>query len=315
MANSICNVAIVGAGYMAREHIRAFLDISSVKVTGIYSRTRAKAEALALEYGIETVCDSVAELYEQTQANLVVVAVPELEVNAVCQSCFKYSWAALIEKPAGYNLEDAEEIEAVARRLERRAYVALNRRHYGSTQVVLQDLGSQIGPRLIKIQDQEGPTAALAAGQPELVVRNWMYANSIHLIDYFSLLGRGNITRVEPTIRYDPKSPRYVAATITFDSGDLGLYEAVWDGPGPWTVSVNADAKRWELRPLEKAAFQLAGARTLQPVEDHPWDTQFKPGLRRQAEQAALAALGQPADLPTLRDALASMRLTNLIYS
>ena len=50
-------------------------------------------------------------------------------------------------------------------------------------------------------------------------------------------------------------------------------------------------------------------------IEDDAWDTSFKPGLRRQAELAVLAASGQHTELPTLQDALASMRLTQAIYS
>lgn len=318
MSNTTCKVAFVGAGYMAREHIRAFQDVPGVTVVGIHSRTRAKAESLAQEFGPMAVCDSVDELYEKTQADLVVVAVQELSVNPVCQACFVHPWVALIEKPAGYNLADAMEIEAAARSRGRRAFVALNRRHYGSTRAVLSDLENLAGPRLIKVQDQEAPAAALESGQPELVVQNWMYANSIHLIDYFSLFARGQVSNVVQTIRFDSARPRYVASTISFDSGDIGLYEAIWDGPGPWTVSVNTDGKRWEMRPLEKAAYQLAGTRVLQPAPDEAWDTQFKPGLRHQAQmavQAVHAATGRPAGLPTLQDALASMRLTHAIYS
>jgi predicted dehydrogenase len=318
MSTKTCKVAMVGAGYMAREHIRAFQDVPGVAVVGIHSRTRAKAESLAQELGGIAVYDSVNELYEKTQADLVVVAVPELSVNKVCQACFAHPWVALIEKPAGYNLADAQEIEAAARAQQRRAFVALNRRHYGSTRAVLSDLNSHAGPRLIKVQDQEAPAAALESGQPELVVQNWMYANSIHLIDYFSIFARGKVTNVAQTIRFDRVRPRYVAATITFDSGDAGLYEAIWDGPGPWTVSVNTDDKRWEMRPLEKAAYQLAGTRVLQPTPDDVWDTQFKPGLRHQAQMAVQAvheANGQPAGLPTLQEALESMRLTHAIYS
>jgi predicted dehydrogenase len=168
---------------------------------------------------------------------------------------------------------------------------------------------------LIKVQDQEDPVTALQSGQPTLVIENWMYANSIHLIDYFRLLGRGRIVDVAPTIRWDPARPRYVAARITFDSGDIGLYEAIWEGPGPWAVSVNTPGKRWEMRPLERASYQLAGKRVLEPAEDHPWDTQFKPGLRRQAELAVRAASGRQTELPTLQDALESMRLTQAIYA
>lgn len=314
-SQATCRVAIVGAGYMSREHIRAFQDVHAVEISGIHSRSRARAEALAKEFHLPMVCDSISELYEKTAADLVVVSVPELSANAVCVACFEHPWTALIEKPAGYNVADAEAIEAVARAKGRNAYVALNRRHYGSTRAVVANLATLPGPRLIKVQDQEGAIAALHAGHPRLVVENWMYANSIHVIDYFSLLGRGKVTDVAPVIRWDPQHPRYVAARISFDSGDIGLYEAIWDGPGPWAVSVNTPEKRWELRPLEKASYQLSGKRVLEPVADDLWDTRFKAGLRRQAELAVHAALGSPTELPTLQDALASMRLTQAIYA
>lgn len=310
-----CKVAIVGAGYMSREHVRAFQDVPGVEITGIHSRTRSRAEALAKEFHLPNVCSSISELFEKTAADLVVVSVSELSVHEVCCACFEYPWTALIEKPAGYNVADAEAIESVARAKGCRAYVALNRRHYGSTRAVVADLATQSGPRFIKVQDQENMTAALQAGQPRLVVENWMYANSIHVIDYFSLLGRGKVSAVAPVMRWDTKHPRYVAARINFDSGDVGLYEAIWEGPGPWAVSVNTPEKRWEMRPLEKASYQLLGKKMLEPIKDDVWDARFKPGLRRQAELAVLAASGQHTELPTLQDALASMRLTQAIYA
>src|SRR5690242_611826 len=115
MTEEDCIVAIVGAGYMAREHIRAFTDIPGVRIAGMVSRTRSRAEALALEFNIPLVCDSIPELYEKTRAGLVVVAVPELSANPVSRECFQYPWVILFEKPVGYHLADAEEIEANAR--------------------------------------------------------------------------------------------------------------------------------------------------------------------------------------------------------
>jgi len=310
----ICKVAIVGAGYMAREHIRAFQDIAGVQIAGIYSRTRSRAEALSIEFSIPSVCDSVSELFNITEANLVVVTVPELAMNTVSKACFVYPWTVLLEKPAGYNLSDAEDIEAAALANNRRVYVALNRRHYSSTGIVLRDLKKLPGQRYIRVQDQQDQASALKAGQPKTVVDHWMYANSIHVIDYFLLLGRGNICAVEPIIPWDSVQPRYVVAKVSFESGDVGLYEGIWNGPGPWAVSVNTPEKRWEMRPLEQAAFQIAGQRKLEAVESHPWDTQFKPGLRLQAEKAVAAALGEINDLPTLQNSLESMRLVAAIF-
>ena len=310
----ICKVAVIGAGYMAREHIRAFQDIPGVQIVGINSRTRVRAEEMAAQFNIPAVCDSVSELYDTTKADLVVVTVPELAMNTISRACFEYPWTILLEKPAGYNLADAEDIELAASTKNCRVFVALNRRHYSSTQVVLNDLKALPGQRYILVQDQEDQVSALQAGQPKTVVDNWMYANSIHVIDYFLMLGRGKICAVEPIIPWNPYEPRYVLSKVSFDSGDVGLYEGIWSGPGPWAVSVNTPDKRWEMRPLEQAAFQIAGQRKIEAVESHPWDTQFKPGLRLQAEKAVAAAKGNVNDLPTLQNAMESMRLVQAIF-
>lgn len=307
-------MAVIGAGYMAQEHIRAFQDIPDVQIVGIHSRTKARAEEMAAQFHIPMVCDSIPELYNTTQADLVVVAVPELAMNRVSRACFEYPWTVLLEKPAGYNLSDAADIEAAARSKNRRVFVALNRRHFSSTQSVLNDLKKNTGQRFIRVQDQQDQKRALQVGQPKTVVDNWMYANSIHLIDFFLILGRGKIRAVEPIIPWNSENPRIVAAKVSFDSGDVGLYEGVWSGPGPWAVNVCTPEKRWEMRPLEQAAFQIAGQRAMETIASHPWDTQFKPGLRLQAEKTVAAAQGKINDLPTLQVAMESMRLVAAIF-
>lgn len=312
--NNLCKVAFVGAGYMSSEHSKAFQDIPGVELSGIFSRTRARAEKLAEEFGVQDVCSSIADLYEKTKAQLVVISVPELSVREVCLEAFKYPWVCLIEKPAGYDLADAECILERATLLKRQAFVALNRRHHSSTRVILEDIAKLAGPRLIHVYDQEDQIAARKAGQPELVVQNWMYANSIHVVDYLSILGRGEIVSVDPIIRWMPENPCFVMAKITYDSGDVAIYEAVWNGPGPWSVTVTTQEKRWEMRPLEQASFQVYGSRKLEPVAIHEWDTKFKPGLRVQAAEAVKAVMGQPHTLPSLEDSMKSMRLVQAIY-
>lgn len=314
MTKGQCLVAVVGAGYTAREHIRAFQDMPGVSIAGIYSRTHARAEALAVEHHIPLVCDSIPELYEKTGAHLVVIAVPELAANAVSRACFEYPWTALLEKPAGYNLVDAEEIAAVAQLKNRRTFVALNRRFYSSTKAAFVDLQTNPDKRFIQVFDQQDQRRALQAGQPQLVVDHWMYANSIHVVDYLRLFGRGNISRVDPVIRWNPHNPSVVVAKLEFDSGDVGLYIGIWNGPGPWAVAIHTTRRRWELKPLEQAIYQDAGERQLQVVEPNSWDKEFKPGFRLQAGEAVAAAMGQPTRCVTLADALGTMRLISRIF-
>lgn len=312
--DEICRVVIIGAGYTAREHIRAFADVPGVVIAGIHSRTRSRAEVLAKEYTIPLICDSVTELYEKTKADLVVVAVPELSMRVVSTVCFEYPWTVLLEKPAGYNIVDAQVIKEAAQGKDRRVFVALNRRFYSSTQVVKDDISSLDSTRFIKVQDQQDQKAALASGQPQIVVDNWMYANSIHLVDYFSMFGRGKIIRVDPVVPWDPDQPGIVVAKIVFNSGDIGLYEGTWNGPGPWAVTINTPLKRWELRPLEQLSFQNRGERKTQLVKQHLWDQTFKPGFRLQAKHAVSAALGKESESTTLAEAFDSMLLVQDIF-
>jgi predicted dehydrogenase len=314
MSNKKVVIAVVGAGYMAKEHIRAFSDIDDVIVSGICSRTRSKSEDLAKMFAIKNVCDSVDELYLTTQADMVVIAVSELSVYKVCLDSFKYSWLSLIEKPAGYTFLQAQAIAAAAEKLGRRAYVALNRRHYGSTRAVVKELENVEGNRLVHVYDQENPMAALEAGCPEDVVKNWMYANSIHVVDYLSMFGRGTVTSVQPIIRWNPDKPQFVMAKIVFSSGDIGIYECIWDGPGPWSVTVTTQQRRWEMRPLERATVQLYKSRKLEQLPESAWDSQFKPGLRLQAEEAIRAVRMESTCLPTLGDAMESMTIVKSIY-
>jgi predicted dehydrogenase len=307
-------VALIGAGYMASEHAKAFADMADVELAGVYSRSQSRAKALADKHGIGQVCDSIESLYASTSADLVIVAVPELAVADVCAQVFRHSWMSLIEKPAGYDLEDARRIANTAKLFGRNAYVALNRRHYSSTRAVLTDASSVDLPRLVHVLDQENPLAALEAGQPKLVVENWMYANSIHIIDYLRLFCRGTVESVEHLIRWQPRDPRFVLAKLAFSSGDVGIYQATWNGPGPWAVSVTTQLKRWEMRPLEQASVQVYKSRKIDPIEPNAWDTTFKPGLRQQAEEALRALRGEPTLLPTLAEGLETMELTRWIY-
>jgi predicted dehydrogenase len=307
-------IAFVGAGYMAEEHMRAFASLPEVLIAGVHSRTRPRAEKLAASYNT-AVYDSVSDLYHKTQADLVVVTVVELSMADVASACFAYPWTVLLEKPAGYDLADATRIRDAADRAGRRVYVALNRRAYSSTRRAVAELQKDASQRFIKVIDQQDQQAAIQVNkQPEIVARNFMFANSIHVIDYFRVLGRGEIAGVDPILRWDAERPGLVLAKVHFTSGDVGLYEGIWNGPGPWIVTVNTAERRLEMRPLEQVSVQLRGTRTVTPLEFDQDDKTYKPGLRYQAIQALAASRGQPAQLATIQDSWQSMKLVADIF-
>lgn len=307
-------IAFIGAGYMASEHLKAFSAFAEFSIVGICSRTHAKAEKLAAEYNTP-VFTSIDELYVQTKADLVVVTVNELSMSAVCEQIFQYPWLCFLEKPVGYNYEEASAISERAFAADHKPFVAFNRRSYSSTRSALAYLNNNdIGSRLVSVLDQQDISAALEMGQPKLVADNYMYANSIHLIDYFNLFCRGKVSAVEASIPWNQDNPEHVVATIKYDSGDVGVYQAVWNGPGPWAVSVSNAQCRLEMRPLESLKIQKRGQRILEEIAIDPIDTSYKPGLYFQALQILNYFKGESVSLATLDDSLSSMKLCSMIY-
>jgi predicted dehydrogenase len=308
------NVAIIGAGYMANEHIKAFNDISDVCVLGIYSKTKLKSEKLAAIYNIQNVCDSIDDLYKKTKADIVVVCTSVLSIHDISIECFRYKWVCLIEKPVGYNLEEAKSIFEQSVTSKSRVYVSLNRRNYSSTISVIESLKKNSNNRLVHIYDQQNTINALLAGQPKAVVDNWMFANSIHLVDYFNIFCRGEVVKIDKIIPWEGNSTNFILTKILFDSGDIGIYESIWNAPGPWAVVITTTDIRWELRPLEQAFIQSNESRKLEPIIIKEQDLKFKPGLRQQAQEIVNVVLNKKNNAVLLSSAMKTMQLVDKIY-
>ena len=89
------------------------------------------------------------------------------------------------------------------------------------------------------MQDQQDQETPASLGHPQAVVENWMCANSIRSIDNLRLFGRGSMASVTPVVGWSPGSSQMVVAKVEFESADIGSYEGIWKGPGPWAVSVS----------------------------------------------------------------------------
>ena len=300
-------LAIIGAGGMAREHIKAFQSIG-VEVTGIYSRTAPKAKALADEFAIKHVCSSIDELYEQTKADYVVVTVNVIDVANIIRQAAKYSWKILAEKPAGHNYAEAVALEKALGAKAADVFVALNRRSLSSLMNAKSGMEKAASRRIVEISDQQNIAAALAGGHPEEVVKYWMYANSIHSIDIMNYFCRGNVRQVTNLSKWHGADTDFVLAHVIYDSGDEAFYRCYFKQPGPWSAVVATEQARYEMRPLEKLQIQNAGERVLNEVPASEADLKFKPGFVVQA-QNFVSGKGI-----TLTEANRSMELAYKIY-
>ena len=168
----------------------------------------------------------------------------------------------------------------------------------------------------MQIYDQEDPSSALAMGRNKLVrVTNGIC--KLYSFDRsFPCFCRGEVADVLNAIPWVPGyEAKITHSVIKFDSGDLGIYHSIWNGPGPWSVSINAGEKRFEMRPLERLLTQTYPSRQRDEAVLDDCDIMFKPGFLKQMKGYIHALNGEANELPRLCDYLRSVELTDTLYS
>lgn len=103
-------IAIVGAGFIVNEcHLPAYRD-AGYQVDGIYSRTAAKAQALADKFAIPRVYSSFDELLGDPRIDIVDLAVPPQEQPGLIRQAARAGKAIMAQKPLAESYEEAEAI-------------------------------------------------------------------------------------------------------------------------------------------------------------------------------------------------------------
>ena len=193
--------------------------------------------------------------------------------------------------------------------------VGLNRRNYLTTLKVLQDLKNNHSKRFVQIYDQQDLKNISVKKQPILVKKNWMFANSIHLIDYFNIFCRGKIKKIKNFHRVNRIKTNVIISQIEFSSGDIGQYNCIWNMPGPWAVNVTSQSIRYEIKPLEILKIQRRGSTQLVKLNlNYTRDLGCKPGLAKQVEQIYFFLRKKKNNLVKLKDSYETMKLINRIY-
>ena len=84
-------------------------------------------------------------------------------------------------------------------------------------------------------------------GKSLKLIKNWMYANSIHLIDYANFLTRGKLKN----IKFIKKIKVKLIVFYILALNDNVNYICRWNKPGPWQVQLSLKNYYFELSPLE----------------------------------------------------------------
>jgi predicted dehydrogenase len=310
-------VGLIGAGLIARQHLTAMSRVPELVAVGISSRTRAKAEALAGEFGLAHVCDSPEELVRDARPDALMVLVSPQAMAQMATQCLDFGLPLFLEKPVGLSVAEAEEAARLAGEKGVPNMVGFNRRHYSIFQQGLERVLSRGRLLSVMVEGSERMSVARATGRfTDEVLRAWIFANATHTIDLLRHFG-GEPEEVcaFATSLHEPLGDQF-AACLRFPGGVLGSFTGNWHSPGGWAVVLKGEGVTAEFRPLETCRVSYADG-TSEVLEPDADDAVVKPGfpgqLRAFAQLARTGRLAPPSQ--DLAGALLTMRLAGSLIA
>lgn len=130
------NLAIIGAGKMAYEHLRLFRSLKKISLTLVFSRKIENAKKIADHFQIK---NHTNRLQDITNYNLdgILICVSADSIFSVTKNLIKYKIPMLIEKPVGLSLKEAMILASLSKKYQTPNIVALNRRYYSNVMKVI----------------------------------------------------------------------------------------------------------------------------------------------------------------------------------
>jgi predicted dehydrogenase len=106
-------VGLVGAGHISRTHLLSFRRVADARVVGVWSRTRARAEAFAREFALDLATDHVEELVGAV--DVVCVNSPNALHAEHAILAARAGKHVIVEKPLAVNLDEGRAMLEAAR--------------------------------------------------------------------------------------------------------------------------------------------------------------------------------------------------------
>jgi len=304
-------VGLVGAGFIARQHLLAMARVPGLQAVGVASRTPARAAELAAEFAIPLVAETPEALVAQARPDALMVLVSVSAMAQVALGCLSFGLPLFLEKPVGLAAAEAETVEEAARVAGVPNMVGFNRRHYSVFRQGMEKIRERGRLLAVTIEGSERMAAVRGSGRfPQDVLRGWLFANATHTIDLLRHFG-GEPEEIHALCAslHEPLGDQF-SACLRFAGGSLGSYTANWHSPGGWGVVLKGEGVSVEFRPLETGRVTYADGTTL-TLEPDADDQGVKPGFVGQlrAFERLVRTGGLAAPSQDLSGALLTMRL------
>jgi len=314
MDNKKINFAIIGAGNMAAEYAKILKYRKDAYIIGIYSRTYLKARVFAKKKMIKKIYKNLNLLLEDSNIDIIIVCVSDENVGSVLKKIVKTKKIILTEKPIGLSYLEAKKNLDEAIKNKTKLFIALNRRYYPSTMELQKILSKKLSQnkRVLEVFDCQIKRSFIKLKKHKKVIESLMYANSVHLIDYFSMFCRGELKEIK-NITTNKKNSEIIFSIIKFSSGDIGYYHCSWNQNSRWKIKLTIkDFKEWTFQPLESLSEFDQKLNKLNFIKNYKY--KFKPGLEGIVNDLINQFYKKKNNLVSPKEHLKTIKIINKIY-
>lgn len=276
------NIWIIGAGGIAIEYTKVLQALK--REFTVIGRGHEKAQAYFETTGIKAI-EGGLDSYLQTKPEIAEYAIVAVNVNCLASTTISLMKGGVknifCEKPGFNEPSELNEVVSVAKETGAKVFYAYNRRFYASVLKAEEIIKEDGGMTSMNFEFTEWGHVIEKTDHSKNVKKNWMTANSSHVIDLAFFIG-GSPTQMSSYTSGElswHKPSCFVGAGVT-EKGILFNYQANWDAPGRWAVEFLTPLHRIYLKPIEQLQLQDKGSVKVYPVEiDDQLDKDFKPGF------------------------------------
>ncbi len=269
---------------MAQEYIKVLNGLNADFIT--IGRGAGSAKRCEAETGVKVIQGGL-EAFLLGKPNFcthAIVAVSVEQLYGETKKLLDYGVTnILVEKPAGLEKSQINDLVSSSRKENAKVFVAYNRRFFASVIEAKKIIENDGGVTSFNFEFTEWAHVIEPLKKGVGVKEKWFLGNSTHVVDLaFHLGGRpAEISCFSSGgLSWHPAASNFSGAGIS-DTGALFNYQANWESAGRWRVEMLTNTRRLLLCPFEKLQEQKKGMVLTEEMQtiDYSLDEKFKPGL------------------------------------
>lgn len=231
--------AVVGVGLQGMHHVRAYDNLPGTEVVALCDQNLDRARAVADDLHVPAVYGDFAEMFERERLDVVSICTPDPYHLGPALAACRAHLNVLLEKPMATTVEDARQIRDAVEESGITLMVNYANRWQLPTLSAWSALerGELGNPRYAycrMLNTLSVPTGMIAPWVKQTSLSHWIMSHAIDRVRWF--LG-GNGKRVHAVATYGVvqalgiDKPDTVHATVEFDNGTIGAFDAWWIMP------------------------------------------------------------------------------------